>query len=283
MSKIGFVVDSTFTIDKAFAKKHDIHIVPLTVFIDGKAHLDGTITVDDLKQAFLNDSDFKTSQPTPEEYIKAYEKQLKTYDQVLVLTLAKNLSGTYNSATLARETLEQPEKVTIVDTESTGAGGLYFMEQIAALREAGADMKALVDKAEAIKQAGLFFITVDDLKYLVKGGRISKTKAMIGNLLKKKPILKFKNGKLELEETVRSFIGVKTFIVEATKKLLDASKQNIKVYINFVDDEERAKTVKEALLELGERVSIRVVGTVSPVVSAHVGLGTLGIYIVTEA
>jgi fatty acid-binding protein DegV len=106
---------------------------------------------------------------------------------------------------------------------------------------------------------------------------------MIGNLLKKKPILKFKNGKLELEETVRSFIGVKTFIVDATKKLLEASKHNIVVYINYVDDEERAKTVKEALLELGKRVSIRIVGTVSPVVSAHVGLGTLGIYIVTEA
>jgi fatty acid-binding protein DegV len=105
---------------------------------------------------------------------------------------------------------------------------------------------------------------------------------MIGNLLKKKPILKFKSGKLELEQTVRAFAGVKQFIVEEAKKLLDASKKKVVVYINFVDDEERAKVVKEALLELGSRISIRIVGTVSPVVSAHVGLGTLGIYLVTE-
>jgi DegV family protein with EDD domain len=173
-------------------------------------------------------------------------------------------------------------KITIFDTESTGAGGLYFMEQLAELREKEADIKKLVAKAEEIKNKGLFFITVDDLKYLIKGGRITKTKAMIGNLLKKKPILKFKSGKLELEQTVRAFAGVKQFIVDEAKKLLEASKKKVVVYINFVDDEERAKVVKEALLELGNRISIRIVGTVSPVVSAHVGLGTLGIYLVTE-
>jgi DegV family protein with EDD domain len=282
MSKIGFIVDSTFTIDKAFAKKHDIHIVPLTVFINGTPNLDGTVTVKDLEQAFLSNADLKTSQPTPEQYVKAYEEQLKKYDQLLVLTLAKSLSGTYNSAMLAKDSVEDGSKITIFDTESTGAGGLYFMEQLAELRESGADVKALVAKAEEIKNKGLFFITVDDLKYLIKGGRITKTKAMIGNLLKKKPILKFKSGKLELEQTVRAFAGVKTFIVEEAKKLLDASKKKVVVYINFVDDEERAKVVKEALLELGSRISIRIVGTVSPVVSAHVGLGTLGIYLVTE-
>jgi DegV family protein with EDD domain len=282
MSKIGFIVDSTFTIDKAFAKKHDIHIVPLTVFINGTPHLDGTVTVKDLEQAFLNNADLKTSQPTPEQYVTAYESQLKKYDQLLVLTLAKSLSGTFNSATLAKESVDGGSKITIFDTESTGAGGLYFMEQLAELREKEADIKKLVAKAEEIRNKGLFFITVDDLKYLIKGGRITKTKAMIGNLLKKKPILKFKSGKLELEQTVRAFAGVKQFIVDEAKKLLEASKKKVVVYINFVDDEERAKVVKESLLELGNRISIRIVGTVSPVVSAHVGLGTLGIYLVTE-
>ena len=130
MAKIGLIVDSTFTISEELAKKHDISIIPLTVFVDGQPHLDGTITIKQLEQAFFEDKDFKTSQPTPESYVKAYEEQLKKYDELLVLTLAKNLSGTFNSATLARETLDQPERVTIVDTESTGAGGLYFVEAV---------------------------------------------------------------------------------------------------------------------------------------------------------
>lgn len=282
MAKIGLIVDSTFTISEELAKKHDISIIPLTVFVDGQPHLDGTITIKQLEQAFLEDKDFKTSQPTPESYVKAYEEQLKKYDELLVLTLAKNLSGTFNSATLARETLDQPERVTIVDTESTGAGGLYFVESVLAKLKKEVAMSELVALCEDIKTRGFFFITVDDLKYLIKGGRITKTKAFIGNLLKKKPVLKFKDGKLALEQTVRSFIGVKDYIFEQSKGLLEATKKKLTVYINYVNDIERAQSLKEKLSELGNEVKIQIVGLVSPVVSAHVGLGALGIYLVTE-
>lgn len=282
MAKIGLIVDSTFTISEALAKKHDISIIPLTVFVDGQPHLDGTITVQQLEQAFLEDKDFKTSQPTPESYVKAYEEKLKTYDELLVLTLAKNLSGTFNSATLAKETLEQPERVTIVDTESTGAGGLYFVESVLEKLKKEATVSELVALCENIKLRGFFFVTVDDLKYLIKGGRITKTKAFIGNLLKKKPILKFKDGKLGLDETVRSFIGVKDYIYEQAKGLIESTKKTLTVYINYVNDIERAQSLKEKLSELGKDVKIQIVGLVSPVVSAHVGLGALGIYLVTE-
>lgn len=282
MAKIGLIVDSTFTISEELAKKNDISIIPLTVFVDGQPHLDGTITINQLEQAFLADKDFKTSQPTPESYVKAYEEKLKTYDELLVLTLAKNLSGTYNSATLARDTLEQPERVTIVDTESTGAGGLYFVESVLDKLKKDVAMSELVALCEDIKTRGFFFITVDDLKYLIKGGRITKTKAFIGNLLKKKPVLKFKDGKLGLDQTVRSFIGVKDYIFEQSKGLIESTKKKLTVYINYVNDIERAKSLKEKLSELGKEVKIQIVGLVSPVVSAHVGLGALGIYLVTE-
>ena len=192
------------------------------------------------------------------------------------------MSGTFNSATLARETLDQPERVTIVDTESTGAGGLYFVEAVLAKLKNEVAMSELVALCEDIKTRGFFFVTVDDLKYLIKGGRITKTKAFIGNLLKKKPVLKFKNGKLELDQTVRSFIGVKDYIFEQSKGLIETTKKKLTVYINYVNDIERAQSLKEKLSELGSEVNIQIVGLVSPVVSAHVGLGALGIYLVTE-
>lgn len=282
MKSFGLIVDSTFTIDSEVLKKEDIKVIPLTIYFGENAHLDGDIDVDMLIEAFEQNVDMKTSQPTPEAFLTAMNEQLKTYDDVLVLTLAKSLSGTHNSAVLARDLCDAPERITIVDTESTGAGGLYFVENIVALRAEGGSIKEAVALADDIKTRGVFYITVDNLKYLIKGGRITRTKAIIGNVLKKKPVLRFKDGVLGLDQTVRSFVGVKNYIVDQARALLETTKGKIKVYINFVDDELRAKTMKEALAELGERVSIKIVGLVSPVVSAHVGLGTLGIYLVKE-
>ncbi|MGA0351241.1 MAG: DegV family protein [Acholeplasmataceae bacterium] len=280
--KFGLIVDSTCTINDQMLKKEDIIKVPLTIYFDSDAHLDGTVTVDMLIDAFNKDVDIKTSQPTPDAFLQAMNDQLKTYDHVVVLALAKNLSGTYNSAILAKDLCENPEKITVIDTESTGAGVLYMVEKITELRANGGTHEEATALAEDIKKRNVFYITVDNLKYLIKGGRISRTKAVIGNVLKKKPVLKFKEGSLGLDATVRSFVGVKKYIVEQASKILEAGKSKVVVYINYVDDELRATAMKEALAELGEKVYIKIVGLVSPVVSAHVGLGTLGICIVEE-
>lgn len=278
----GLIVDSTCTISDEELKNEDIIKVPLTIYFNSDAHLDGTVSVDMLIDAFNEDVDIKTSQPTPDAFLQAMNTQLKTYDHVIVLSLAKTLSGTYNSAILAKDLCENPEKITVIDTESTGAGTLYFVEQLTKLRSEGGSYEEAVKLAEDIKKRNVFYITVDNLKYLIKGGRITRVKAIIGNVLKKKPILKFKEGTLGLDATVRSFVGVKNYIVEQAKKILESGKEKVVVYINYVDDESRATAMKEALSELGEKVYIRIVGLVSPVVSAHVGLGTLGICIVEE-
>lgn len=281
-AKFGIIVDSTATISDDMLKKEDISKVPLTIYFGNDARLDGTVSVDMLIDAFNKDVDIKTSQPTPDAFLQAMNEQLKKYDHVVVLTLAKNLSGTYNSAILAKDLCESPDKISVVDTESTGAGILYFVEKITELRAAGGTYKKAVELAENMKKRNVFYITVDNLKYLIKGGRITKTKAFIGNMLKKKPVLKFKEGALGLDTTVRSFVGVKNYIVEQAKNIIDSGKKKVVVYINYVDDELRANTMKDALMELGDQIYVIIVGLVSPVVSAHVGLGTLGICIIEE-
>lgn len=280
--KFGLIVDSTCTISDEMLKKEDILKVPLTIYFNSDEHLDGTVTVDMLIDAFNKDVDIKTSQPTPDAFLQAMNDQLKKYDEVVVLALTKTLSGTYNSAILAKDLCDSPEKVTVIDTESTGAGILYFVEKITELRAAEGTVKKAIELAEKIKKSNVFYITVDNLKYLTKGGRITRTKAIIGNMLKKKPVLKFKEGALGLDTTVRSFVGVKNYIVEQAKNTLDSGKKKVVVYINYVDDEHRANTMKDALLELGDKIKVRIVGLVSPVVSAHVGPGTLGICVIEE-
>jgi len=282
MKKIGLIVDSTFGLNEELIKKEDVLVIPLTVYMNEVPQDDGTITVEQIVDAFNSKVDFKTSQPTPEAFLKAMDKHLESYEEVLILCLAKNLSGTYNSAMLAKDMCKKPEKVTVFDTESTSGGGLYFVEHFSRMRSEGKSLEEIVKHLETLKSKGMYFVTVDNLKYLVKGGRISATKAVIGNLLKKKPVLKFKDGKLELDKTVRSFVGVKNYIHEQASELSEEGKLGLTVYISYVDDRERAESVKSKLEELGTKTHAKIVGHVSPVISAHVGLGALGIYIAKD-
>ena len=132
---------------------------------------------------------------------------------------------------------------------------------------------------ELIKKGSLVF-TVNDLHTLVKGGRLSKVQAVIGNFLKVKPILRFRQGVLDLEHKVRNYSNVYLYLVNEVKKLMEFG--NVVVLISYVDRSTEAKVLEHDIYQLGEKVKVSITGVVSPVISAHIGLGGLSIYIATE-
>ncbi len=121
--------------------------------------------------------------------------------------------------------------------------------------------------------------TVDNLKTLVKNGRLSKIQGMIGNILKIKPILSFKQGVLEVAKKVRSKLGAIDYI---TSFVEDNCSSDLKteVRIEYIDEDEGALTLKERIEKLGRNIKVTITGVISPVISAHVGLGALGVYLV---
>lgn len=277
--RIGLVVDSTFGLDKAFAKEHRISVVPLKVMIDDKEYIDGEIHPDVVVSALQKGHHVKTSQPTPELFIKAYEEQLKMFPQVICITLSKTLSGTVNSATLAQTILEN-QNVYVVDSESTINGGLYIAERMIDYLNEGHHIVDALGYLEELKEKGSLIFTVDNLQTLVKNGRIGKVQAIIGNVLKIKPILRFRRGVLELEHKVRSFKNVILYLTEEVKKMLTYG--SVTVYIAYVDRSIEAKELEHELFQLGDKVKTKLTGVISPVVSAHVGLGGLGIYLTND-
>lgn len=273
---VGLVVDSTFGIDKSFAKEQKITVIPLKVIIDGKEYVDGTFDPELVVHALENKLEVKTSQPSPEQFIKAYEDQLKVFDEVICLTLSKTLSGTYNSANLGKTIMENP-KVYVVDSESTINGGGYMTEKLCEYLNDGHDAKQGLNYLEQLKSRGSILFTIDNLQSLVKSGRIGKIQATIGNILKVKPILRFKQGVLELEHKVRSFGNVVLYLIDEVKKLLDHDK--VIVRIAYVDRSTQAKELEHEIYQINNEIDIRITGVISAVVSAHVGLGGLGIYL----
>ncbi|MDY0075248.1 MAG: DegV family protein [Acholeplasmataceae bacterium] len=277
--KVGLVVDSTFGLNKAFVKEHHITVVPLQVLIDDKEYTDGLINPDVVVSALQQGKLVKTSQPTPEQFIKAYKEQLEMFSEVICLTLSKTLSGTINSATLAQTIFSDPN-VHVVDSETTINGGLYLVEELVKFLNDNKSASEGLNYLEELKDKGSLIFTVDNLQTLVRNGRIGKVQAFIGNVLKIKPILRFRRGVLELEHKVRSFKNVILYLTEEVKKMMNFGK--VTVYIAFVDRSIEAKELEHELFQLGDQVSIKISGVISPVVSAHVGLGGLGIYLTNE-
>lgn len=276
---VGLVVDSTFGLGKKFIEDHQITVVPLKVIIDDREYVDGEINPDIVVAALREGKHVKTSQPAPELFIKAYEEQLQKYESVICLTISKTLSGTVNSASLAQTILDN-KKIYVVDTETTINGGQYISEKMIEFLDEGHSATEALVYLEDVKDKGSLIFTIDNLQTLVKNGRIGKISAMIGNVLKIKPILRFRKGVLDLEHKVRSFKNVMLYLTDEVNKMLNFG--NVVVYIAFVDRSIEAKELEHEICQLGDHVTTKITGVISPVVSAHVGLGGLGIYLTNE-
>lgn len=274
MRKIGFVIDSTFGY-----KGSEVIVVPLNVYVGNKEYVDGSIDNQEIVNALEDGTKISTSQPAPSLFLEAYKKQLESYEHVICLTLSKELSGTYNSASLAKDMLES-DNVTIVDTGSIAFGAIDIFEKTLKFMETEQDLNKILNHIEVLKSKGSIIFSVDNLKTLVRNGRLGKISGFIGNVLKIKPILRFKEGILNVEAKVRGLLGAFKYIVNQVASLAENSK--VDVNIAYVDNAGYANELLDMIKELNnENINAKILGNVSPVVSAHIGIGGMGIYLTT--
>ncbi|HKL95373.1 MAG TPA: DegV family protein [Haploplasma sp.] len=273
MRKVGFVIDSTFTF-----KTKDISVVPLKVIIDDAEHVEGQISNDLVVDALKNNRDLKTSQPTPNSFVEAYEHQLSLgYEHVICLTISSTLSGTINGANVAKDIVDN-EKITVIDTQSASVGATAVLENALAYAETGKSVEEVIAYInESVKKGSVIF-SVDNLSTLVKNGRLSKVSAFIGGLLRVKPILRFKEGVLTVESKARGILGVFKYITAQVAEMVE--KHDVVVRITYVDNLAYAEEMEKSILDLNnDKIDVQVRGIVSTVMAAHIGLGGMGIYL----
>lgn len=273
MRKIGFVVDSTSGI-----KYKDVSVVPLKINIDGVEYEDGKIEQHIVVKALKDKVSIKTSQPPPTLFMLAYDEQLKKgYEHVICLTISGTLSGTVNSANLGKEMLES-NQVTVIDSQTGDVGVQYILEKALKLANTGAEVDEVIDYIEKLITKGSLLFTVDNLSTLVKNGRLTKVQALIGNVLRIKPILRFKQGVLNVEHKARGLQGVFKYINRQIVDLLEHL--NIVVRIAYIDNLENAEKLYSIIKNLNkDNIDVELRGTISPVISAHIGIGGMGIYL----
>ena len=209
---IRIVTDSTSDISSDFARNLGVIVVPAYVNFTGadgavetlKDGLD--LSTDDFYDRLANSEILPTtSQPTISDFTEVYESLIQDPEDMIVsIHVSSKLSGTYNSAVQARRSLKNPAQVEVIDSQSASmALGLVVLGAARALRN-GAELQQILAETEtAISQVRGFFL-LDTLEYLVKGGRISKTQAFLGNMLSVKPILALQDGEVRRFDRVRS-------------------------------------------------------------------------------
>ena len=193
--KTRIIVDSSCDINAAI--KSRLHIVPLSIHFGEVEYIDG---VDINHQKFyemLVESDElpHTSQPSPDAFARAYAEAAEAGEACVVLTIASQLSGTYQSAVIAAEDFEN---VYIVDTQTAAIGAGILAELALRLADSGMEAKDIAVRLEQERENVHLVALVDTLEYLKRGGRVSKTVAFAGGLLNIKPVICVENGEIKV-------------------------------------------------------------------------------------
>jgi DegV family protein with EDD domain len=202
---IKIVTDSSACLPADLVQQHDIHVMPLKVLFGDKAYREGIDLSNEEFYRMLAEAEAlpTTSQPSAGEFFNLYSKLSKDGHEIISIHISSKLSGTISSVQAAKEMLPK-DRITIVDSASTAMGlGLMVLTaaRAAARGKTTAEIVAAVEKM--IPQMNVIF-AVDTLEYLQKGGRIGGAAALVGTLLKVKPILCLKDGRVEPLDKVRS-------------------------------------------------------------------------------
>ena len=180
MEKVKIIIDSSSDLTLDEIEKYNLEVIPLTINIDGEEYDYRTIGNEEYIIRMRTAKEFSTSQPAIGKYIEAFEKWTKEGYKILVLTISSALSGTYNSVLAASSDFNN---IYVVDTKTTTRGMVYLLESAIEQINNDISLEVVADNLREQVKNIYTFVTIDNLDNLVKGGRLSKASALIGNLL----------------------------------------------------------------------------------------------------
>ena len=270
------LTDSTSDITQIDAREKNIEVLPLRILFEDGEYLDGiNITTEEFYNKLENANTLpQTSQPSPEDFLKRFEDAKNKGEDIVVITLSSALSGTYQSATLAK-TICEYDNIYIIDSLTVTMGLNLLVDRAITLRESGLSASKVVEILENEKNNIRLFASVDTLEYLKKGGRLSGAAALAGTLLNIKPIVKVENGAVSMAAkargTINSFSKIKGLIAEAGG--IDTSKPYTLGYTGKADNLDQFKSFIEKNYDLTNSPIIAIGSTVG----VHAGPGACGI------
>lgn len=278
MEKIKIIADSTCDLNKEIIKKYDIEVIPLVVNFKEESYLDGV------------DMDFKgllkkidetgmfpvTSQINPMRFLDIYKKYLDEGYKIISLHLSTKMSGTYQSACIARDMLET-EDIEIIDgyTVTSGLGCLVLLASL--LKDKGLNIKEIKEEIELAKPNIRSKLVFNSLDHLIKGGRLSKTAGFLGNMLGIKLMLCVRDGEMAVTEKIRGSKKALRAIVDYIDEI--QVKEGTPVILLNAESEDGYDILKQKLLDKKFDIVECEVGCI---VGTHAGPNACGVFFIGD-
>ena len=287
MREYVITTDNNSDLPEEYLKEHGIGCMYLSYAMDGKNYKHGSfLPVHEFYDAMRNGSMPTTSQVNPQDARAVFEPFLKEGKDILHIAFSSGLSGTYNSSRIAAEELmeEYPDrKIIVVDSLAASLGQGLLVYLAAEKKEQGEDLETVAKWTEENKLHMVHLFTVDDLNHLYRGGRVSKTTAVVGSLLNIKPVLHVDNeGKLTAIGKVR---GRKKALQELVKlmeeKLGSYHDKCHTIFISHGDCENDAQYLAEKVKEKYQ-INTIIMNQVCATIGAHSGPGTMALFFVGD-
>lgn len=281
---MGYTLASDATLDLPIdlIEKYDIAVVPMAFTLDGEEIMhypdERNMTTEAFYDALKQGKKSVTSQINPASYVEFFTPILEKGEDILYICFTSGLSGTYQSALIAKDMLMEdfPDRtICVVDSLCASAGQGYFVYLAALKKEEGLSLTELEEWVIAHRNRIAHWFTVEDLFHLQRGGRLSFAEAMLGSALKIKPIISVdENGKLYVENKVRGNKKSVEYMIGKINESMDEEEHTL--FIAHGDAEERALQLKEKLLEKTKAENIQIT-KIGPVIGSHTGPGMLAV------
>lgn len=280
MQKIKIVTDSTADLSQEVIEKYDIHVLPLSISVNGQTYLDRVdLQPDEFIEEMIKSEELpKTSQPAMGTFVEMYDKLGEDGSEVLSIHMTSGMSGTVATANSAASMTDT--KVTVVDSQFITHALAYQVVEAAKMANEGRSLEEILKRVDEVRKNTRLYVVVDTLENLVKGGRIGKGKAFIGSLLNIKPIASLEDGVYNPVTKVRS----QGQIVKTLAKLFEedtAGKVVKAVAIPHAKAIPLAENVKAAVEKVSGFAQSEIFFT-TPIISTHTGPGAIGFMYLVE-
>ena len=284
VESMRIVMDDAGDLPAEMIEQHKITVIPINVTFGTEEFLTG-ITMDHegfyQKVKEVGEHNFpKSSQPTPYQFVKLFEEILAEGESdILTITVGEKLSGTYESAELARKELAGKGNFYVFDSAAGSAGQGYMVLEAARMLQSGAGIDEILARLEQIRDTQHIAFLVDSLEYAVKGGRVGFMQSTMASLLRIKPIMQLKDGVIVEAGKVRTYNKALDYLVNYMVERVDQKPVKV-AYIHAGDPEGAVKLRERSQSKLNIIEEIMTDMAVS--VAINLGPGALGIVVIPE-
>ena len=279
MKKTAIVTDSNSGITQSRGKELGIYVLPMPFFIDGGLFLeDISLTQEQFYERLGADSEISTSQPSPGDVMELWEKLLREYDEIVHIPMSSGLSNSCETAMSIAA--EYDGKVQVVNNQRISVTQEQSVYDAMKLRSQGKTAREIREVLEREKFQSSIYITVDTLKYLKKGGRVTPAAAAIGTVLNLKPVLQIQGEKLDAFAKVRGWKAAKKTMLKAIEADLSGRfadvKEDMILGMAYTCSREEAQEWKKEIQERFPGYEM-LEGPLSLSVACHIGPGAMAV------